>query len=307
MKNFFRNYFSFNQVELKGIRVLLIILGLLVVVYFLMPVFFHHNKKFDFAKYQAEVDTFMAHSKLDTAFEDNPLSDRRPKGSDYRDYEDNNYNKFQMKPFDPNGLPLEIWVQMGLSEKQAQVIKNFEAKGGKLKTKEDLKKQFVISAEFYSKIEPYIVFAEMNDEVISEHVPLSIDINHATKEDFMMLNGIKDYVAEGIVKYRDKLGGFTNVEQLSEVKEMKYVNKKISENLRTHFFITTYSIRKIQINLADWGEFAKHPYIGGEIATKIIDYRKKHGIFKSGEDFRKSGLVDEEGIAKLSPYLSFLH
>jgi len=301
LKKFFKDYFTFNQVELKGVKVLLVVMVLLTITYFLMPLFIIKNEKFDAQKYQAEVDSFMASAVVDTSENDD----------NYNNYKKYNYKKFSsnnkedgfiMKPFDPNGLPKEVWMQMGLSDKQAQVIKNFEAKGGKFKTKEDVKKQFVISEEFYKKIEPYLVFAEINDEVNSEHPALSIDINHATREDFMLINGIKDYLADAIIKYRQRLGGFVAMEQL---KELKYLSEYIYNNLTPHCFITAYSVKKISINIAEWKELAPHPYIGGEVATKIIDHRKKHGLFKNAEDFKKSGLVDEAVYTKLVPYLSF--
>lgn len=303
MKKFFKDYFTFNQVELKGIRVLLVVMVVLVAVYFIMPLLITQSEKFDTSKYQAEVDSFMAYSVVDTIgneYTRNTYQRNTYKNDSYTKEED----KFVLKPFDPNGLPKEVWMQMGLSDKQAQVIKNFENKGGKFKTKEDVKKQFVISDEFYQKIEPYIVFAEMNDEVNSEHPALSIDINHATKEDFMLINGVKDYLAEGIVKYRQRLGGFVAIDQL---KEIKYLTENVYNKIIPYCFITSYSVKKVSINIAEWKEMAPHPYIGGEIATKIIDYRKKNGVFKNAEDFKRSGLVDESVYTKLVPYLSFSH
>ncbi len=298
MKKFFRDYFSFNQVELKGIRVLLIILVALVVIYFLMPVFLNRKEKFDFTLYKTEVDSFMASATIDSI-------DEKKEYKKYNRYrsERTSYSDFQMKPFDPNGLPLEIWIEMGLSEKQAQVIKNYEAKGGKFRKKEDVKKQFVISDKFYQKIEPYLIFAEMNDEVNPEHTPLSIDINHAPKEDWVLLNGIGDKLADRIIQYRDQLGGFHSVDQLKEVWGLK---EETFNTIQSHCFITTYSLKKIPINLADNNELYQHPYIR-KLASSIIDYRKKHGIFNSAEDFKRSGLVDETLYVKLVPYLSFIH
>jgi competence protein ComEA len=303
VKSFFRNYFVFNQVELKGIRILLGVMIFFAVVYFLMPLFMGGKQKFDGSAYQASVDSFMRNTIADTSWD---WEDRTypPRYADKREFTNKEEADFVMKPFDPNGLPKEIWMEMGLSEKQAQVIKNYESKGGKFKTKEDVKKQFVITDEFYRKIEPYILFAEINDEVNSEHAALSLDINHANKEDFMLINGIKDYLAEDIIKYRSRLGGFTTMEQL---KEIKYLSQKVYDNLIPHCFITSYSVKKIHINLAEWKELAPHPYIGGDVATKIVDYRKKNGLFKNAEDFKRSGLVDEALYAKLVPYLSFMH
>ncbi len=302
VKKFFKDYFTFNQVELKGIRVLLGVMVLLAAVYFVMPLFIVNNKKFDTSQYKANIDSFIASAIIDT--QGYEYEGKNYQTYNYKSYPTDKVEKFVFKPFDPNGLPKEVWMEMGLSDKQAQVIKNFEAKGGKFKTKEDVKKQFVISEEFYKKIEPYLVFAEINDEVNSEHTPLSIDINHATKEDFMLINGIKDYLAEGIVKYRQRLGGFVSLDQL---KEIKYLSERIYTDITPHCFITNYSVKKVSINIAEWKEMAPHPYIGGELATKIVDYRKKQGVFKNAEDFKKSGLVDDALYTKLVPYLSFSH
>lgn len=277
---------------------------LLAAVYFIMPFVIGGKQPFDYSKYQNSVDSFMANAAVDTSWqEDNYIITKRNDYFGSRKY-DRNDDEFVMKPFDPNGLPKEIWMQMGLSEKQAQVIKNFESKGGKFKTKEDVKKQFVVSDEFYKKIEEYLVFAEINDEVNSEHAALSIDINHATKEDFMLLNGVKDYLAEGIIKYRESLGGFYTTTQL---KEVKYLSERIFNSIENHCFVTTYSLRKININLADYKELHQHPYINDELPAKIVDYRKKNGLFKNPDDFKRSGLVDDALYAKLVPYLSFIH
>jgi competence protein ComEA len=304
MKKFFRDYFSFNQVEVKGIRALLVVLICLIITYFLVPVLLRSNHKFDTSQYQAKVDSFMAHSAVDTVSDDEIRYNNNYNYSKYDKPQKDVNGNFVMRPFDPNGLPAEIWIQMGLSEKQAGVIKNYESKGGKFKTKEDVKKQFVISDDFYKKIEPFIVFAEINEDVVTEHPALSVDINHASKEDFMLINGIKDYLAEGIVKYRNRLGGFTSMEQL---KEIKYLSERIYADITPHCFVTSYAVKKININLAEWTELAPHPYVGGELATQIINYRKKNGIFKNAEDFKKAGLVDEAIYSKLVPYLSFTH
>lgn len=299
MKKFLRDYFSFNRIELKGIRVLLVILIVLVLIYLLSPYLFSSQRKYDFSAYQAEVDSFLAHANVDTASDDAYPEHYHKRYSSKSD----NSGTFELKPFDPNGLPLEIWVQMGLSKKQAMVIKNYEAKGGRFRSKEDVKKQYVISKEFYERIEPFLVFASLNDEIYDAHQSLSLDINHATPADWELLNGIGVKLADRIVKYREKLGGFYAVEQLKEVYGL---NIETYEQIKSHCIVTPYSLRKININLADNNELYGHPYIG-KMATSIINYRKQHGPFEGTEDFKKSGLVDEEVYIKLVPYLSFTH
>src|SRR5580698_1901274 len=49
-----------------------------------------------------------------------------------------------MFPFNPNNLSVQQWEQLGLSERQANVIKHYEAKGGRFYDKEDVKKIYAL-------------------------------------------------------------------------------------------------------------------------------------------------------------------
>ena len=50
-------------------------------------------------------------------------------------------------------------------------------------------------------------------------------------------------------------------------------------------------------------ELAQHPYIRYKLAKAIIVYRSQHGPFRQPGDLRKMAVMDEETIAKLTPYL----
>ena len=50
-----------------------------------------------------------------------------------------------------------------------------------------------------------------------EHSTLDIDLNTATVEELMSVNGIGESRARAIIAYRDKIGSYTSVEQLMEI------------------------------------------------------------------------------------------
>src|SRR5690606_16919999 len=62
--------------------------------------------------------------------------------------------------FDPNGFPVSDWERLGLTEKQIRMIRNYEAKGGRFRKKEDFAKIYAISSADYARLAPYIRIRE---------------------------------------------------------------------------------------------------------------------------------------------------
>jgi len=107
--------------------------------------------------------------------------------------------------------------------------------------------------------------------------------------------------ADAIVKYRDKLGGFVNKEQLLEVPDMDSLRYK---DICNYISIDSTKIHKLLLNKATMKEFAKHPYIGYYMAQAIFNYREEHGNYKTLNDLLKNAAIDNITFSKLAPYLS---
>ena len=106
--------------------------------------------------------------------------------------------------FNPNAASVEDLQRLGFSRKQAQVIENYRLKGGRFARKKDFARSFVVADSVYARLEPYI------------DIPL-IDLNRADSAQLLALPGIGPYFAGKIVRYREKTGGYTSVEQLLEI------------------------------------------------------------------------------------------
>lgn len=106
--------------------------------------------------------------------------------------------------FDPNTAGIQDLMRLGFSQKQAQAIINYRAKGGRFHRKEDFAKSFVVSDSIYTRLEPYI------------DIPL-LDINKADSAAFDALPGIGPYFAAKMVAYRESIGGYSYTEQLMDI------------------------------------------------------------------------------------------
>jgi competence protein ComEA len=213
------------------------------------------------------------------------------------------YQQNELFLFNPNGLAEADWVRLGLSPAQAKSVKNFEAKGGTFRSKEDVKKLYVISPEKYVELEQYIVIPRdsSNTFVKKEKVKVVMELNTADTLQLVKVNGIWPSMAKRIVDYRFRLGGFHSKEQLLEVYGMD--NAKYTE-IESSFTCDPSYVSKISVNTATTSDLKKHPYFTPTAANALVNYRKQHGNFKQLSDIMQCKVITQDLFDKLSPYLS---
>lgn len=220
--------------------------------------------------------------------------------------------KYRLFPFNPNGLPVEKWQELGFTDKQIRVIKNYEAKGGRFSSKADLAKVYSISDRDLERIGPYLVFEEPRrptPAAVRERAyaqspkkKLLIDLNTADTTALKELRGIGSVLATRIVKFRDGLGGFHRVDQLREVYG---ISDDLFSTLQPYLQIKDSTIKQLAINKLTEDELASHPYVSKKMASLLFRYREQHGDFRSLSDLRRMYAVDPEFLRKIEPYLKF--
>lgn len=215
------------------------------------------------------------------------------------------YRPAQLFVFDPNGLPEQDWVRLGLSPAQAKAVKSFESKGGKFESKQDVKKLFVISDEKYAELEPYIALPEKKESAAftekKENKPRIVELNTADSLLLIGINGIGPAFAHRILAYREKLGGFHSVEQL---KEVFGIDEEHYSLIEPAVKADSSYIRRIDINTVTVSDLRRHPYMGPAVAQALVSYRKQHGNFRSVADIRGCKLITPGLYEKIAPYLS---
>jgi competence protein ComEA len=202
--------------------------------------------------------------------------------------------------FDPNTASNSEYKKLGLSEKQIGTIRNYLSKSGKFNNKEDFKKIYGISNEQYNKLEPYLnIQKEIKSEV--KTTESTIEINSATLEQLIDIKGIGKYTANEIIKYRQKLGGFVNIEQLLEIKSIK---KETYEYIYKKFTVDSRNIKKISLNFSEIEDFVAHPYFNYYQAKEIVKFRTINGPYKEKKQLIDNKILLELSYKKVEPYIS---
>jgi competence ComEA-like helix-hairpin-helix protein len=236
----------------------------------------------------------------------------------------------EFQAFDPNKLSKEEWLAFGLNDKIAKRIENYLKKGGKFRKKEDLKRIYDFPEDLYEALEEYIVIennkpksyrkydTKRKEYASNSYKPdstrkytskkkeytrvITFDLNQADTSEFKKLKGIGEKRAMTIIKYRERLGGFANLNQIDEIFGLDSIAKN---SLKKYTFIQLGSWKKININTASLEELKAHIYIGYKLAPIIVNYRQQHGKFQSEEDLKKIKVLDIEKIEKLKPYIVY--
>ncbi len=293
-----KELFTFNKAERRGIFVLALIIVLLLIYRvfgpFSMEVATDGNGQF-----QQDIARFLESEKKG----DEQKPEKKNKKQKVRTKHYYGQQKLNPRPFDPNVMSYEQWIEMGLSEKQARTIEKYKAKGGRFRVAEDFRKIYCISEKEFDELSPYIIISpELNEdfhEREKEEIPLKLELNSVNEEQIQCVRGIGPAFASRIIKYRNLLGGYVELDQLMEVYGMDSVRFR---QISPFFSINPDSVQRIDLNTCSYKDLLRHPYISKQVAFAIIDFRKSSGHYNSVEELRNLKEIDEAIYQKIYRY-----
>jgi competence ComEA-like helix-hairpin-helix protein len=316
----FKDYLRFSRKERLGLFTVVII----VVLIFAYPLLFNSKadeplviiksadrenadqKENNDHEQHDEYNNDQFHSYSNSTYETRPSFRETPRG--------------KLFYFDPNTASVEEWQKLGLRDRTIRTIKNYLSKGGSFRHREDLMKIYGLHEDEYARLEPYIritskqITGTYSNQYAAGPYPRPVftssfnrprdltidDINTADAEAFIALPGIGNSYANRIINFRDKLGGFYSVDQVSET----YGLPDSTFQLIRPMLKLNSSVRKIRINTATKDELKTHPYIRWNLANAIVEYRNQHGPYKSIEELKRIVLIDDATFSRVAPYLS---
>jgi competence ComEA-like helix-hairpin-helix protein len=133
-------------------------------------------------------------------------------------------------------------------------------------------------------------------------IPL-VNLNMADTILLDSLRGIGAKTASRIVRYRDRLGGFHNLNQLKEIFGIDSTMFS-AITIQCEVDTVTSSIRKIPMAEVELDALSLHPYISRRQAGILLAWRRQRGI-KNGNDLILSKALSPEEAKRLEPYLIF--
>lgn len=227
--------------------------------------------------------------------------------------------------FNPNTATDKELASLGIPYKAVRHIINYRNKYT-FRKKSDLQRIFDFSPELYTRLEPYIQLDNMNAEqhinkagniasnnnITQQYENTTIkpskktfagtlDVNSATPEQWQQLPGIGAGYANKIVNFRNKLGGFYDINQ---VKETFGLPDSTFQKIKPYLVKNTAIPTTININTITQEELSKHPYIKFNHAKIIINYRNMHTKIEDANEFKKIyGIQDI--VPKILPYLTY--
>jgi competence protein ComEA len=288
-----KDYFTFSNAERKGIIILVIFIFLSLAFRLVLPRLTKqsHNET---AAFDAEVHQWL------NDFNENETV---PVHSDSSKNIGNTC--FNLFNFDPNVISTEDLKKLGVKRNVIKAWINYRARGGKFYRKEDLKKIYGLDSVTFSRLEPYVITeTEYNQRVTryrhAAENKLPIELNKATETEFERLNGIGQVLARRIIKYRNLLGGYCSISQLSEVYG---ITDSIVLANASILSVDKSRIEKININMADFRKLSGHPYISDYEAKALIHYREMKGDIQTFNELVINNLISDSTFTKLADYL----
>ena len=294
-KQFVKDYFNFTTRERWGITGLLVLIAL----FYFLP-----NLLFKDEDYSKELKAFEKEiAAMDSGSADEPNYE----------YTNNDYQKtdlFEPFYFDPNTVDPQKLENFGIPQYVIKSFAKYRNAGAKFYKKEDLKKLYGLKPNLYERMAPYIKIEETDpkdntskkDYKKTETERALVDLNTADSLTLLKVKGIGPYLSSKIIKYRNALGGYISIDQLYQIFNIK---PEQVEAIKPFVFVNSSSIKRLNVNTADYSQLNWHPYISSKEANAIITYRKQHGLYKSRLDLEKVILLNKEMLDKIEPYLEY--
>ncbi len=283
-----KSHFEIHSRFRNGIFLLSILLFICVLIYFFYPKSQNSQQDFvELTKFQHHVDSLkkIAQEKK---------------------------NDFRLKPFNPNFISDYKGYQLGLTPDQLDRLFAYRNQDKWINSATDFKNVTQVSDSLLAAISPLFKFPKWikNNRTHKKHKKNKLPArSFDQKEDLAVVSAkmiqekvnIPDFIAERIIRYREKIGGFVGDTQLQDIAGLyNHQRKKILS-----FFTvkTPRNIKRININEASIDQLIEVPYFDFEMALEVRDFIEDNQGISSFEELGKINGFSLEKIDRIALYL----
>lgn len=140
-----------------------------------------------------------------------------------------------------------------------------------------------------------------SDSFVKRRAPAQINLNETDSATLELLPGIGPVIAGKIIRYREQLGGYRDLMQLTEIRGFK---EDLLFDLESRLIIKPGDHRKFSLNTVTFEELKKHPYFKFTLSRVLVNYREQHGPYRSLNDLRQIKMMNDSIFQLVTPYLS---
>ena len=202
--------------------------------------------------------------------------------------------------FDPNTASVATLQSLGFSAKLANTLDHYRAKGGIIKSGNDLFKIWGMPPDLASRLAPYVRTSIKNTASKTWATALRpgyaqaapIDINTASISEFEALKGIGPVLAARIVGFREKQGGFVRVQDLLGVYGVK---DSLLQTLAPYLRLEDGLVPKSNLNQASVLQLVQKAGLQVVVAQAVVRWRQQNGAFATFDE-----LENFEGLSAAS-------
>lgn len=287
-----KSYFKFTTSQRSGIFVMLSLIVLFqIVIYFVdfSTVFPSSPEKQQWLSLQTQIDSLKLNNRDDA-----------PK----------------IYPFNPNFITDFKGYKLGMSTAEIDRLLAFRKTNKYVNSAQEFQAVTHVSDSLLRAISPYFKFPDWvtnkkattykdfaKTDFNKKPALVVLDINQASQEDLMKINGIGPALSERILNEKNKFGSFVSMEQM---KDIWGLSPEVIEKLNHSFKIATLSnVKKIKINDASIKELMQLPYFKYALAKEIVTYRSMNGKINDSADLIKIYGFPVDKVKIIALYLEF--
>src|SRR5690606_2240727 len=282
-----RSHFVFNRSERNGIFFLVLLIIILQGIYFYVDfsseLELSPESQEEVVKFQAQIDSL----KRVAAVEDT----------------------FSTYPFNPNFISDFKGYTLGMSIEEIDRLHAFRASDQWVNSADEFQQVTGIPDSLLRKLEPFFkfpVFAASENKAAREKYqkrsfPVQ-DLNEATPEALIEVNGVGEVLSQRIVRYRESIGGFRDEVQLNDVYGLSpEVVERIKERFR---ILKPHGGEKQDLNEISVLSLSEIPGFSYELARELVEYREQRKRIDSFEELGKIKGFPVEKLDRIQLYLT---